>query len=285
MNDNNLNQHNQTNNMMGQNNAFNTQQEFSNNTFTNNPIQNNYGMQSNNLNQPNNKPNNKIIFIMGGIILLAIIVSVTLFFITSKNADDNYGDYDDYLKEQEKINDRLNENFTIKGYKIVDGILVEMHNENNQTIDADIKIEFYDSEGKIVGVETTYMFDVAAKAKSYEKIYVDDINYETYKVTAKLETSINEKVYNDKIQIVSMNIVDDEYLIQIKNNSETQLDSIEIGVLFLGKNNTIIAYEAESFNDINPGETTTGKVYLPYDENFDLINFEKSETIVTVATK
>lgn len=115
----------------------------------------------------------------------------------------DYNDYDDYLKNEEKENEKINKNFTVNGYKTFDGILVELINENNVVVDTEFKIEFYGENVNIVNVEEGNMFDVAAKGKGYEEISVDnDLKYETYKVTAKLEKSFEEKTYNDKIEIV-----------------------------------------------------------------------------------
>ena len=283
MNENNLNQFNnsgvQQNNNMNQYNNLGTQ--------PNSPQMSNY---NNYPNHGNNgfKDNKKMIYIIiGGVVLVALILILYFTVFNKDKGYEDFNDYDDYLKNEEKIKEKLNKNFTVNGFKTQDGILVELKNNNDVPIDAEIKIEFYNENGNVINVEDGYMFDTAAKGKGYDEIYVDeDINYTTYKITAKLEKSINEKTYNDKIEIISNTKQNNALIIQVKNNSDVKLSEVELGLIFIGENNTIIDYEDVSIDDFGVGETVSEKVYIPYDYNIrDDINYEKIDIVVISAIK
>ena len=227
----------------------------------------------------NNFKNNKKLFIIIAVVILiviAIIVYLTLF---NKEKNDEYLDY---LKNEEKINEEINKNYSLKEYKVNTGLVIELNNDNNVVIDADIKIEFFNENGEVVNVEDDYIFNIPAKSKIYEKIYLNNnINFSTYKVTSKLRKSYNQKTYNDKIEIVSKSEQDDYIIMQIKNNSNINLQYVEIGVLFLDKNNTIIDYSINTISDFDAGETISDKVLIPYDSNIrDEINYDKIDILV-----
>ena len=220
----------------------------------------------------------KKVLIIGGIALL-LIVGIILYFTVFKKSDKKYNDIDDYYKEQEKIEERINKNFELKDYKILDGILIELKNNNSETINADIKVEFFDEAGTPVDVQSSYIFYLVGNGTGYTKVSTYGVkNYSTYKVTAKLDHASYAKTYNDKIKIVSSNETDDDYVFQIKNEADTKLKSVEIGILFIGSNNTILDFDTVYFDDLAVEESTTGKTGLPYDfNNHKKLKYEKIE--------
>lgn len=144
-------------------------------------------------------------------------------------------------------------------------------------VDADLKIEFYDENGNIVDVEEEYMFSIPANKEGYTEVYIDDDKeYSTYKIIAKLKKDHHDKSYHDKITVVSNNAQNDNYIVQIKNDSEIKLKQVEYAVFFIGANNSIIDYDSQLIFDMEPGETISEKLYIPYDEDYEnKINHER----------
>jgi len=309
---NNLNHQNQSNNLVGQpDNQIpefnNMNNQINNQTSQFNSMNNQVNNQTSQFNGMNNQTNNqqisniptsseasissnknlfkddkKLLYIIGGVIL-ALMILVILYFTVFKK--DEYKSYDDYIENQEKIKEKINKNFSIKDYKTIDGILIELTNNNNEIVDADIKVEFYDENGNVVNVKDGYMFSIPGKGVGYDSIYLYKEEYSTYKVTAKLNVSPYKKTYNDKVTVVSSSNHGDNYIIQIRNDSDVLLESIEVGVLFLGANSSVIDYSTESFSSVASGETVSGKVYIPYEEDYrNKISYENVEIKIVSAT-
>ena len=227
--------------------------------------------------------NNKTVLIIGGILLL-IILLLGLYFTVFKKPN-NYDNIEDYYQEQLKIEERINKNYELKDYKVLDGILIEINNKNKEMVDVDLTIEFYDENGSPVDVEKGYIFNLNGKSTGYDKISTFDINnYSTYKITAKLSNDTYATEYNKKIKILDGKVQGEDYIFQIKNEADVKIKTIEIGIFYYGKDNTIIDFDSESFNDINSNETITGKSDIPYDfSTHKSIEFDRVETKVLYA--
>ncbi|MBR4177950.1 MAG: hypothetical protein IKR57_01215 [Bacilli bacterium] len=269
-------------------NSFLNPQPIENSQPMNDPIPS-YSQNMTGQSDPNgtNGSNNKMVLIIVGVVVLIAIGLILYFTLFKKSDETEYTSYEDYEKELEKTKERINNNFEIKQYDINNGILVELNNKNKEIVNADIKIEFYDETGNPVGVENGYMFYVPGQGKGYEKVSTYGVSkYSTYKVTAKLDdASSYTKTYNDKVKIVSNNAQEYDLIFQVKNEADVKLKSIEVGVMFLGQNNTILDFGTASFTDLAPGETTTGKVSIPYDyDKHKNMNYEKVEFKILSAT-
>ena len=247
-----------------------------------------------NINTPSDQPyqpqqsensKNKKKLIIGGVIL-GVILLIVLIFVLKGSGKNSYNDYGEQLKREEKEEEKLNSNFDTKGYTTQDGILVELNNKNSVAIDADYKIELLDESGNIVDVENGYMFDVGPNSVVYEEVYIDkDTKYSTYNITVKLEKSLNS-TYVDKIELVSNNLSDDKYIVQIKNNADIKLQ-VEAGIFFIGSNNEIIDYDNIIFKDVMPGETSSEKVYIPRDKKGDYsskIKYDRVDVKILIAS-
>lgn len=242
------------------------------------------GSYNNNLQQPDSNKSNKknlIIILIG--VLVVIAIGVGLIFILGNDKNSDYKDYEDYEKEEEKIFETINKHFTYKDFKLADGILVEIYNDNKIIVDAEVKVEFYDEAGTMVDVDDDAAYDIASKGKSYVNIDLPEQNYSTYKVSVQLQDSFTETVYNDKIETISSNKSGDYYLFQVKNASDKKLD-INVGVLFFVGDNILVGYDEEHLYDVQAGATTSGKVYVPEDKNWDPISFDRVEVVILSAT-
>lgn len=222
----------------------------------------------------------KKLYLVIGIVALIVVVIIVLLLTVFKDKDSK-NDYDDYVKEEQKTFEDLNEHFTYKDFEITNGILVEINNDNKVPVMADVKVEFLDESGALVDVTDSMSSTIDSKKKSYVFIGTYDINYSSYKITVKLNQSYSDKLYVDSIEVVSANVVDDTYLIQLKNNSDVKLD-IYAGILFYQGDN-IVGFSNAYLSDVLSGETTSDKVYIPTDDNYETIKYTKAEVIVLSA--
>ncbi len=233
-----------------------------------------------NVPQNGSAPSNdkKKLYIIIGAAVLVVIVVVILCLTVFKDKD---GNYDDQVKENQKTFEELNKNFTYKETKLSNGILVEIVNNNDVLVDADVKIEFYDTNNTLVDVADDSTATIGANKKSYAFVSTYDIEYSSYKMTVKVDESFAKKSYTDSVEVVSANEVDESYLVQFKNNSDVKL-SIYAGVLFYQDEN-IIGFSNSFVSDILSGETTSDKIYIPMDENYEPINYTKADVVILSA--
>ena len=233
-----------------------------------------------NVPQNGSAPSNdkKKLYIIIGAAVLAIVVVVILCLTVFKDKD---GNYDDQVKENQKTFEELNKNFTYKEIKLSNGILVEIVNNNDVLVDADVKIEFYDTNNTLVDVAADSTATIGANKKSYAFVSTYDIEYSSYKITVKVDESFAKKSYTDSVEVVSANEVDEYYLVQLKNNSDVKLSIYACVLFYQGEN--IIGFSNSFVSDILSGETTSDKIYIPMDENYETINYTKAEVVILSA--
>lgn len=218
--------------------------------------------------------------IIGGVVLIVIIIIVLCLTVFKK--DKTPDTYDDYVKEEQKTYEDLNKHFTYKEHKLSNGFLVEVNNQNNILVNANVKIEYFDANGNLVDVSNDHSSIIPAKGKSY--VFVSDYEkiYSTYKLTVKLDETYTSRTYFDSIEVVSGNATDDGmYLFQIKNNSEVKLD-IYLGLLFYNGDN-LVGFNNSYVSDVLAGETTSDKSYVPYNEENEHISYTRVEVVVLSA--
>lgn len=253
------------------------------------PEMNNYpGM--NNMYQQQPAPNNKKTLIIIGVAVLVTIIAIVLILVLGKKDDKD--SLDDHLNQQEieekekKEEAELNKNYTIKDYMLENGnLLIEFTNNNNVIVDAKLKIDFYDEAGTLVNTEDSYISFVDAKSKGYYDLYIssDKKNYSTYKITAKVSKSYCQKLYNDKIEVLSYNNVVGALVGQVKNNHTAAIDHAIIFALFYDNNNKIIGANFEFLSEIGSGETMSFKINVPYDKDYKKIKYSKVELSIKQA--
>ena len=276
------------------NGGFNPNQGQMNNPQMNNNFNN---MNNNMYNQQPASNNKKPLIIVGIAVAVVVIAVVFILVLGKKDEDKTVNSYDDYLKQQEKEEKEqkekeqkeeaeLNKNQTIKDYVLNDGsILIEFNNNNNIVVDGEFKVDFYDENGTLIDTKDTVVRGVRAKTKNYAllNIYSDKKEYDKYKINTKVKKSYISKIYNDKIEIISQNKVDGSLVGQIKNNHTEKIDHIELLGIYYDSNNKIIAVSEESLFDVDAGETTSFKMYIPTGDDYKTINYNKVEIIVRIA--
>lgn len=230
----------------------------------------NEGMQQNQFNNYNNgvnKKNNKTILIIIGLII--VLISILLFYLKFRSSED-YSNYEEELKEYEKEVSKINKNYKVSSYNIVDGILVELKNNNNVVVDADITINFYNENGSIIDSEQTTIDSIPKNDIGYTFLYLfdEDFEYETYKVEVKLDKSYNQQTYNNYVDVTYDKLYDGNYTIHATNKYNEMIFYAFVGIFYMDKNDKIVAFEDVMFSNLISGYTSFEKVYTPDKEGY-----------------
>ena len=224
------------------------------------------------------------------IVLIAIVVSCGTYFtirlVEKKKAEAALREYEASLKKEEEEKEKINKNFTVEDYVLANGnVLLVVKNNNDVTVDGKIKVEFYNEQEQLVNSEDGYFFFLRGNKTVYTDIFLSESeksNYSKYKVTVKLDKSLESTQYHDKITINSSK-TNDNILIQVTNNSDDTIKNIDVGVLFYDQDKKIIGFGEALLTDVKSKETTSGKVYLPHDKNYDDLAFDSYEVVVNAA--
>ncbi len=239
---------------------------------------------NNNTNQnrkPQIKSNQKKSFTMSGTAIGVIIVLIlirTFFGTNTVNPNRN----DDFTKKEEILNQKVE----TKDYVLTTGdLLIQLTNNTNIPARASLKIEFYDKKKSIVDVKDTTISGIDKQTTSYVKIPLRNIKYDTYKVFTKMSINPYTKFYTNDVKILSRTKSNRNIIIEYQNKSQKNLDYVEIGVLFYNQNNKLIAYNNMIEKDIPKNSTSQTKIYIPYNHNYEIIQYKRIETVVVNAVK
>lgn len=200
------------------------------------------------------------------------------------------------------INIDSSENIEVKTYVDYEkeNLIIYLTNNNDYNIGSfDVYAKFYDENGNNILDNSTINFDFISGGDYVTTIFLpEDENRENY-VPAKIDLSIkiDEEyqeivgggiLYNDKIA-TSYIKSKDEIEVTVKNNSDVDLSSVEIIVLFMKKGKPI--YADEIFKSLEAGESVVESIDIPEDweasedkEEDDLIDFDSIKLIVNRAS-
>ncbi len=236
------------------------------------------------INNEKKKSSNKIEIII--IILLIIIIAILIGIIVRLSMKINS------LKQQipvtvtdveklDKIEKEINKKYVEKDYALTDGsILIEIENKSNYGANADVKVELMDEKKNIIDVIDVYISGINSKEKGYGLATMWEANYSSYKVTTNMLPATSLRFHNKDVSIISENVSENSYIVQYKNKASEKLDSLEIGVLFYDKKNNIIGYSSNIESNIEAGSTSSMKIRMPIDEEYENIKYTKAKTII-----
>ena len=240
----------------------------------------------------NSSSNNKnMIYVLVGVAII-VIISVVLALVFDKNKGSNKSiediekDMQKQLEKNKKEEEELNKNYEIKETTLLNGyILIEFTNKNKKYVNASFKVDFYDSSNNVVDTKDAYAVSVAPNSKTYTCVYVfgDTSKYASHKINTSLTKSSSDYTYTDKIQILSTNVVGDTITVQIKNNASKKIKYIHLASLFYDEAGNIIGYSSDTADSTDPGQTSTLKIYVPYDKNYNVVKYSKYDVFVDSA--
>lgn len=203
---------------------------------------------------------------------------------------------------QYDINVKASENIDVKTYVDYDKdyLIVSMTNNNDYNIgNIDMEAVFYDSKGNNVGDDSDTFLDFVSGGKYVFTVDLPhDDDYNNY-VPEKIDLSIEVDeeyqdvvgggtLYNDKI-LTSYTRSDNEIGVTIKNNSDVELNTVEVAVLFVKNGVPIYVDELNEYLEIGGAETEFIEIPEDYEasENSDediLIDFDSIELVVNRAS-
>lgn len=200
------------------------------------------------------------------------------------------------------INVNASENIDVKTYVNYDKdyLIVYLTNNNDYNIgNLDIDAKFYDKNGNNIGDDSNTFLDFASSGNYVFTIDLPhDNDYNNY-VLEKIDLSIKVDeeyqdvvgggtLYNDKVA-TSYTKSGDKINVTVKNNSDVELNTVNVAVLFMKNRKPI--YVGSIRLHLEAGESETELIDIPKDwkasENSDgdvLIDFDSIEFVVNRAS-
>ncbi len=228
---------------------------------------------------------NLIYIIIGGVVLLIIVVVIVIFMVKGNNTKNNISspdDYNKYLEEVEKENEKLSQKISYKAETSAKNeLILFIKNDNSVDTDVDIEIEFYDANDKLISSEKEYIDGFTAGSEIVKKVYDTPDDYDNYKVYFDAKKT-NYKIYKNQIS-QDENETEDEIIIQLKNNSNETIENIEVAIVFY-KNNKVIDAETEFEYDIKSGRSANIEFSKPYDNYLDYTDYDNYKIFINTAS-
>ena len=270
----------------GMNNTYINQPNTMSSDYNNVANVNDYSNGNINIQNGNQNNNSKKIVILIAIILVVIVGVGAIIFLTkdkdSKPGSVNPKDYDtyeDYAKAEkarkEKHEKELNKNFSYKVHELANGeLLLEIVNNNNEAINVDGLIKFFDSEGSVINDDLILGF-VDKKNKLYYMLF----NYDEY-ARYELEVVASETMYvsdTADVEIVSIQKNDDSRCIDVKFKNKSK-DKITVSpiLLFYDSNDVIIGADSDHIT-LEDGNVYKIPFLQPFDKEFEDLPYSRYE--------
>lgn len=175
----------------------------------------------------------------------------------------------------------INKKITTSGAVAKDGnLIVFAKNSNKSAVSMEIEVEFYDSNNKIVGNDSTSLEGVGANSEIAVEMSSTPSSWDNYKIYADAkEATVN--VYIDKLKI-SHNNNGDEIVVQTKNNSNDTISEIVVAVVYY-QGKTVVGLSQDSAYDVTSGRSGNFTLEYAYDKNYDEVKFDSYKVFVNEA--
>ena len=186
-----------------------------------------------------------------------------------------------YKDETFTSKDKLSSNIKIKSSIVQDNLILFITNNNKETVDIKITIDYYDKSEKKIDTNEDIFSAIKAKKEIaipfgiYKK-------YEYYKVS--IETTKSEYTnYEDSLNISEAQ--DDkqrQMVFKVTNNGEKAIDYVDLTIIYF-KNNNIIGIESDITGNLKPDDTATFKLAYPVTSNLDVLDFDNYKLYINEA--
>ena len=143
-----------------------------------------------------------------------------------------------------------------------------------------MEIEFFDENNQFIDSSEDYAFGVGAGREITAYFYDVPENFATYKLYADA-TKTYSITYYDKVELTHSNN-GEEIIAQVKNNSDTVIDSIKVSVVYY-KDGKPVGYDYDLDSDIKAGRTANFNLDYPYDKNYRDIPFDTYKVFLNAA--
>lgn len=186
--------------------------------------------------------------------------------------EEEKNDHDDYKDYEEEIKNSVSAK-QVK--KFDDGsLLLSVENKSSRIAGVDVEIEFYDSSNQILGTDVIYV-NVAPNSERYALVskYSVKEGYATVKFNlSTIDYTEIMDLKKVKESDVTKNELEDEIVLQYKNNTEYEMD-FEVVTLFYSNNEIVYAdYDSDAF--VEAGQNANLEVDLYY---LDGITYDRYE--------
>lgn len=204
------------------------------------------------------------------LILLTILVLIT-----------GCGKKNNISKQDFIANDELSKNISMRSAVVKDKILLFLTNDNQETVDIEIKIEYYNDKDKKIGSDE----DIYSAILNKKEIALSFMIYEEYEYF-KVYLSTKESSYISLENHLGISERQDDenmkMVFNIKNNSDKKIDYLELTIIYY-KNDEIIGVESEFGAAIKPN--AQGKITLSYplNDNFQALDFDNYKLYINEA--
>lgn len=193
----------------------------------------------------------------------------------------NTGSNDNEEKEEHKSDD-LGKNIKTSSAVGKDGrLIVIAKNNNKETVEMEIEVEFYDANGKIVGSDDESFFAVGPNREAAYRVYDTPENFDNYKIYVDAEEAEDVVTYYDKIEVVD-NDNGKEIVVQVKNKSKDTIDEISVAVVYY-QGDKIVGLASDMDTEIKSGRSANLSLYYTYDKNYYNVKFDSYKVFVNEA--
>ncbi len=235
--------------------------------------------------EPEERPKNNSIVKKIPIIIFIIILLVILVLLLKSLLGGTEAPIDEETESipVETINNdenTLNKRFTIEAKKLANGnIFLNIHNKNNVSVDADVTIEFLGNHTEQYNIK-----NIPAKSHYYSSVAVDkELREKEFEASAKLTLNKYKEYYNDKIQILKKEEDAENLLVEIKNDSYSEMDAINVYALYFDASDQIIGFEESSVKKVPVDGTSSIKIGYPRGEDYNFVSFSRYEVGINTA--
>ena len=171
------------------------------------------------------------------------------------------------------------ENSDATGVIAANGNLVVFTKNNKKVpVDMDFEVEFYDENGMIVGSSMDYLTAVGAGREVVVEMTNTPKNFATYKIYID-ESESEEIEYFDKIKVVH-NDNGEEIVVQVKNNSEDEIENMTVTVVYYNQGKVVGIDENMEF-DVAKGRSGNFTLDYPCDSEYNEVQFDEYKVYVT----
>ncbi len=224
--------------------------------------------------------------------LLLVVASLTLAIVTgcSSNGGNNEGtntstgtndQSGNNSTQQGEATSNLAQNVSSSGAITKEGkLIVFIKNNNNTAVDLDIEVEFYDADGMIAGSDSDILMGVGANNEVAVEMYGTPEEFDNYKIYVDVEaTSVIS--YLDKVELVHNNN-GEEIVAQVKNNSQDEIDYIEVSVVYY-QDDKVVGYDYSNDIEIKAERSANFTLRYPHDDNYDDVKFDTYKVFINEA--
>ena len=173
----------------------------------------------------------------------------------------------------------LEKNIVCNGAITEEGNLVAfVKNNNDIPIKMEVEVEFYDSDGMIVGSSSNILSVVSANSEIATEFWSTPDLFDSYKIYVDAEIVVYYKSYIDSIELIHNN-TGKGIIVQVKNNSSDVIDDVRVAVVYYN-GDKVVGYDNGSGYEIKSDRSANITLSYPHDRNYKNVYFDSYKVFV-----